>query len=88
MLRTMLAALSALMLAGLPLVAAEAGPFLKELNSTHWVIGNDLWNITQGPVYATELYYDGSDAIGSAVGHYVGVGKHRERLRHSEKREC
>lgn len=46
--------------------------FLEQINSTLWIFGNDLWNITQGPVYATKLYYDGSDAIGTAVGHYVG----------------
>ena len=75
----MLDAILGLMLTTLPVAVAQSGPFLKQLNGTNWVIGNDLWNITQGPVYATKLYYDGSDAIGSAKGHYVGVGKHRRQ---------
>lgn len=50
------------------------GPFLQQLSSTQWVIGNDLWNLTQGPTYATNLQYQGSDAVGKAQGHYAGVG--------------
>ncbi|KAL6712523.1 hypothetical protein ACN47E_000400 [Coniothyrium glycines] len=49
------------------------GPFLERINATHWVFGNDIWNVTQGPVYATNLQYQGSDAVRSATGHYAGV---------------
>ncbi|PSN69554.1 hypothetical protein BS50DRAFT_547165 [Corynespora cassiicola Philippines] len=52
---------------------AHVGPFLQQINSTHWILGNDLWNVTQGPVYATNLQYQESDAVGSAVGHYAGI---------------
>lgn len=52
-------------------LCAAAGPFLQTLNGS-WVIGNDLWNITQGAVYGKPAYYKGKDIIGEAVGHYVG----------------
>ncbi|KAF2759827.1 galactose-binding like protein [Pseudovirgaria hyperparasitica] len=49
-----------------------ATPFLEHVGNGSWIFGNGLWNITQGPIYATKLHYDGSDAIGAAVGHYAG----------------
>lgn len=57
--------------------ALGIGPFLQQTSNSTWIIGNDIWNITQGPVYGTQLYYQGKDAIGSAVGHYVGAGMNR-----------
>lgn len=59
----------------LPFVVAQ-GPFLKQTSNSTWVLGNDIWNITQGPIYATKLFYQGEDAIGSAAGHYVGAGNY------------
>ncbi|GME55056.1 putative rhamnogalacturonate lyase protein [Neofusicoccum parvum] len=53
-------------------LCAAAGPFLQSLEDGSWVIGNDLWNITQGSVYGKQLYYKDKDLIGDAVGHYVG----------------
>ena len=53
-----------------PLCAA-AGPFLRPQNGS-WAIGNDLWNITQGPIYGKQLFFKGKDLVGDAVGHYVG----------------
>jgi rhamnogalacturonan endolyase len=50
------------------------GPFLQQVSSTQWIVGNDLWNLTQGATYATNLQYQGSDAVGKAQGHYAGVG--------------
>lgn len=50
------------------------GPFLKQISSTQWIIGNDLWNVTQGETYATNLQYQGSDAVSKAQGHYAGYG--------------
>lgn len=47
------------------------GPFLKQLNGTSWVIGNDHWNMTQGRQYGTKLYWKGKDLVDEAVGHYV-----------------
>jgi rhamnogalacturonan endolyase len=50
------------------------GSFLQQTSNDTWIIGNDIWNITQGPIYGTKLYYQGKDAIGKAAGHYVGAG--------------
>ncbi|KAI4740118.1 hypothetical protein E4T50_09434 [Aureobasidium sp. EXF-12298] len=47
--------------------------FLQQTSNDTWVLGNDIWNITQGPIYATKLFYQGKDAIGSAAGHYLGA---------------
>ncbi|KAH7133728.1 polysaccharide lyase family 4, domain III-domain-containing protein [Dactylonectria macrodidyma] len=58
-----------------PLVAAGQGPFLSEVGDGSWVVGNDIWNVTQGSVYATKLFWEGvpgADLVGSAVGHYIG----------------
>jgi hypothetical protein len=49
-------------------------PFLQQTSNNTWILGNNIWNITQGPIYGTKLYYQGKDAIGSAAGHYVGAG--------------
>ena len=54
--------------------ALAKGPFLQQVTSSKWVIGNDIWNLTQGPTYATNLYFQGSNAVGKAQGHYAGVG--------------
>lgn len=66
----------------LPLVGRLAsgtrGPFLEETGDGSWVIGNDLWNVTQGSVYATKLFWQGvpgTDLVGSAYGHYIGYGR-------------
>jgi hypothetical protein len=54
--------------------ALTKGPFLRQINSTQWVFGNDIWNLTQGPTYAINLQYQGSDAVKNAPGHYAGYG--------------
>ncbi|KAI5269838.1 hypothetical protein E4T47_06684 [Aureobasidium subglaciale] len=68
----MTARLVLLSLAAFPLVSARSS-FLQQTGTSTWVIGNDIWNITQGPIYGTKLYYQGKDAIGEAAGHYVGA---------------
>lgn len=71
--------LSAIAVAG-TLVNAAKGPFLEQINDSTWVIGNDHWNLTQGALYATKLFWEGvpgADLVGSAVGHYVGYGEQR-----------
>ena len=52
-------------------VAAATGPFLTAVGNQTWIIGNDVWNVTQGPKYGVKLYYKGHDCVGDAVGHYV-----------------
>ena len=52
-----------------------ASPFLKQTDNSTWVFGNDLFNVTQGPVYATKVYYRGHELVGPAVGHYMGYGR-------------
>lgn len=49
----------------------QSGPFYLKINDTQHVIGNDLWNITIGPIYGTKLFYKQKDIVGNAVGHYV-----------------
>ncbi|KAJ4418515.1 hypothetical protein N0V82_005495 [Gnomoniopsis sp. IMI 355080] len=52
------------------------GPFLTQLDNQTWVFGNDLWNVTQGPNYATKLFstiLPGQDLVGSAYGHYSDI---------------
>lgn len=64
-------------LAGSLAAVVAKGPFLESLNDGTWIIGNDFWNVTQGPVYATKLFWQGvpgADLVGSAVGHYTGYG--------------
>ncbi|KAK3941932.1 polysaccharide lyase [Diplogelasinospora grovesii] len=51
--------------------SAAAGPFLKTVDSQTWVIGNEIWNMTQGSIYGVKLYYKERDCVGRAVGHYV-----------------
>lgn len=53
------------------------GPFLTQIDNQTWVFGNDLWNVTQGPNYATKLFstiLPGQDLVGSAYGHYSDIG--------------
>lgn len=57
--------------------AAKPKSFLNELGNSTWVIGNDVWNVTQGRQYATKLMYKGKDRVGQAVGHYVSYSKSR-----------
>jgi rhamnogalacturonan endolyase len=57
---------------------ASSTPFLKDLGDGSWVIGNEIWNVTQGSVYAKKLFWQGvpeADLVGSAAGHYTGYGK-------------
>ena len=51
--------------------AAATGPFLTAVDNQTWIIGNDVWNMTQGPIYGVELFYKERDCVGGAVGHYV-----------------
>lgn len=58
--------------------AAGKGSFLTQLDNQTWVFGNDLWNVTEGPYYATKLYSSilpGHDLVGAASGHYAGIGE-------------
>jgi rhamnogalacturonan endolyase len=45
--------------------------FLKELGNSTWILGNEIWNVTQNRQYADQLWYKGKDRVGDAVGHYV-----------------
>jgi len=50
--------------------------FLRQIDNSTWVFGNNLWNLTQGRQYATKLYYRDRDLVGEAVGHYVSYSEH------------
>ncbi|KAL1859734.1 hypothetical protein Daus18300_009456 [Diaporthe australafricana] len=55
----------------LPVVERATGPFLSQVNNETWVIGNELWNLTQQRTYGVKLFYKERDLVGDAVGHYV-----------------
>lgn len=48
-----------------------SGPFLTQVDNTTWVLGNEIWNVTQEQTYGVKLMYKGKDCVGDAVGHYV-----------------
>lgn len=51
--------------------SASPKSFLRDLGNSTWIIGNDIWNMTQGRQYGVKLMYKGKDRVGRAVGHYV-----------------
>ena len=51
--------------------AKKPKSFLKEVGNSTWVLGNEIWNVTQNRQYANKLWYKGKDRVGNAVGHYV-----------------
>ncbi|KAH9861675.1 hypothetical protein J1614_011428 [Plenodomus biglobosus] len=51
--------------------AKKPKSFLKELGNSTWLLGNEIWNVTQNRQYANKLNYKGKDRVGNAVGHYV-----------------
>lgn len=55
--------------------AKKPQSFLKELGNSTWILGNQIWNVTQNRQYANQLYYKGADRVGNAVGHYVSYSK-------------
>ncbi|TRX88384.1 hypothetical protein FHL15_010697 [Xylaria flabelliformis] len=55
----------------LPMKPQESSPFLSQVADHTWIIGNEIWNLTQGPKYGVQLYYKDHDCVGGAVGHYV-----------------
>lgn len=59
---------------------ASPKSFLTELGNSTWVIGNSIWNVTQGRQYATKLWYKGKDRVGAAVGHYVSYSVYTQSL--------
>jgi rhamnogalacturonan endolyase len=65
----------ALCLLGFLAATARCDLFLNQVDKSTWVFGNAIFNVTQGPVYATKVYYRGLELVGSAVGHYMGYGK-------------
>ena len=82
--------MSALKFLGLAALAAAAPveerakkpkSFLKELGNSTWIIGNEIWNVTQNRQYADKLWYKGKDRVGDAVGHYVSYSMYEKVLR-------
>lgn len=59
-----------------PVVERAAGPFLSQVDNETWVIGNELWNLTQQRTYGVKLYYNERDLVGDAVGHYVSYSNY------------
>jgi rhamnogalacturonan endolyase len=59
----------------LPSTGPTQGPFFKQVDNQTWIIGNEVWNMTQGPTFGTKLYYKDHDCVGDAVGHYASYSK-------------
>jgi rhamnogalacturonan endolyase len=85
--------MSALKFLGLAALAAAAPveerakkpkSFLKELGNSTWIIGNEIWNVTQNRQYADKLWYKGKDRVGDAVGHYVSYSTFASELHRTE----
>jgi rhamnogalacturonan endolyase len=55
--------------------AKKPKSFLKELGNSTWVLGNEIWNVTQNRQYANQLWYKGKDRVGNAIGHYVSYSR-------------
>lgn len=51
------------------------GPFFTPVDNQTWVIGNEIWNMTQERTYGVKLFYKDHDCVGDAVGHYVSYSK-------------
>lgn len=56
------------------------GPFLTQLNNQTWILGNEIWNMTQQVTYGVKLYYQDQDCVNNAVGHYVSYSKSLRQL--------
>jgi rhamnogalacturonan endolyase len=59
-----------------PVEERAAGPFLSQVDNETWVIGNEMWNLTQQRTYGVKLFYKGRDLVSDAVGHYVSYSKY------------
>jgi rhamnogalacturonan endolyase len=57
--------------------AKQPKSFLKELGNSTWVLGNEIWNVTQNRQYANQLWYKGKDRVGDVVGHYVSYSTYQ-----------
>ncbi len=66
----------------------KAEPFLTPIDSQTWVIGNDVWNMTQGRQYGVKLYYKNRDCVGNAVGHYASYSMSQFQNGASDIRLC
>lgn len=62
------------------------GPFLEQVDNQTWVIGNEVWNMTQQVTYGVQLYYKDRDCVGDAVGHYVSYSKSPKSIRSSPQK--
>lgn len=61
-----------------PVVERAAGPFLSQVDNETWVIGNELWNLTQQRTYGVKLFYNERDLVGDAAGHYVSYSNYTD----------
>lgn len=56
-------------------IVDSTGPFLQQVDNQTWILGNEIWNLTQQVTYGVQLYYKDRDCVGEAVGHYVSYSK-------------
>ncbi|KAI3341129.1 rhamnogalacturonate lyase [Ustulina deusta] len=63
--------IAASLIGAVPTKSRELSPFFSQVDNQTWLIGNEVWNLTQGPKYGVQLFYKDHDCVGDAVGHYV-----------------
>ncbi|KAI1354027.1 rhamnogalacturonate lyase [Xylaria sp. FL0043] len=69
--KAIILSLVASLVGAVPTKPHAPSPFLSQVDNQTWIIGNELWNLTQGPTYGVRLLYKDHDCVGDAVGHYV-----------------
>ncbi|KAH7104347.1 polysaccharide lyase family 4 protein [Auriculariales sp. MPI-PUGE-AT-0066] len=54
-------------------VSAANGPFLQTVDTQTWIIGNEVWNMTQKGTYGSPLWFQQRNCVGAAKGHYLSA---------------
>ncbi len=67
--------IAASLIGAVPTKSRELSPFFSQVDNQTWLIGNEVWNLTQGPKYGVQLFYKDHDCVGDAVGHYVSYSE-------------
>ncbi|RWA08559.1 hypothetical protein EKO27_g6551 [Xylaria grammica] len=69
--KAIILSIAATLVGAVPTQSHTPSPYFNQVDNQTWVIGNELWNLTQGLKYGVQLFYKDHDCVGDAVGHYV-----------------